>query len=1050
MRRIQKHQKSPEGLIGGAILHALIRLRHEGDRLTGGGLRSLFGRRFAKSIRGAMSQPILRVLGVSVLKTGRIFSAPFRRLDSTPNAETASEGPSTPAKVSPQGWEDSLVVRSFYKAAFGRVADEKALGIWTRELRAGISLDLFAERLAASREFRIRHGSSEEVDVNYLAALDGDRLWRLPELEGLARWLSTEKGGVMRAKILAALAGSERALAHLQTTNWRSHEDSLRLVRCLFQTAFGRGPTMEEHAAALQQFQAGLSPDEVARAVVLSEEFQKRHGSEECVTADYLTALYMQALGRKPEPESLAFWLEAGRTRAQALAAVAGSEEASQGVRRDLVNCLYQAAFGRLPGQIELANAVKHLASGVSLEEAARRLVSSPEFQKKRGLCRKLDVNYVTAVYLDGTGRAPGFESLSFWLEEGDRGATQTDLLVVVAASNEALEKLKGSVRESGAHHLGRFCLTDTISDADRAMISAHIAGLPACPLISVVVSIDARSEPMSRESIKSVIAQLYPRWQLCLAVNGISETLLAAVLGSSGIHDPRIKVKQCTVGEGAAAVTSNLALGLATGEFVAFLRAGDLLAEDALYQVALELGRNEATDIVYTDQDYIDCQGQRFDPWFKPEWDADLLLGGDYISDLAVYRRKLIENVGPLRAGFDGVEHYDLALRCTAGLAPFQIRHLPVVLCHRKGEPGGNGSREGSSNLPNLATLQRVVCDHLDSQGDTDAILKLATQGSMRMRVVWPIPQPAPLVSILVANRDRADLLASCAEGILNRTNYSNLELLVADNGSVEERALAPLDRLAGDRSRVRILRDSGPFCYPALMNAAARQSRGEVLILLHNDVEVVDSDWLRELVSLALRPDVGVVGANLLNANREVRDMITCLASDWRSDQSSRFSESTDYHVSEPAVVCTVGAVPGACLAIRRAVFFEVGGLDEVNLRGRFSDVDLCLRVGDYGYRVIYTPFAQVSHSRASRRALNQEASITSELRHMQEAWGSLLRCRNFCSAPSGFSLMDQSQNPFALRRQKPWLYLAEHISNLSRYNARINKPFCDPRKQ
>ena len=903
-----------------------------------------------------------------------------------------------------------------------------------------------AEHLIRSREFQRRHGSSEEVGVKYLAALNPDGLWRLPELAGLARWLAAGRAGMIRAKLLAAVASSDKALEHLQAGNRAPSEDLLCLVSCLFQTAFGRRASKEERLNAVQQLQSGVSLEDVAKGLVLSAEFEMRHGLNEKINSEYLAALYRDGLGRQQEPESLAFWLEAGRTgatRAQPLAKVAASDEAAQYDRRQLVNCLYQAAFGRLADDKELANAVTNLRSGTSRENVARLITSSAEFQRRHGFSHKVDINCITAIYCNGLGRPPNLESLAFWLEEGEKGVTQAQLLVEVAGSNEALERLRAPVKDSKVDYGDWVSLHDTINDADRAMIHAHIAGWAVCPLISVVMSIDRRSELTSRESIDSVVAQLYPSWQLCLAVDGIQESLLTALLDPSGLRDPRIRVIRPTTSESAAAA-AKAALTLATGEFVAFLRAGDVLAAHALYEVAFELARNERTDIVYTDHDHINTDGQRFNPWFKPDWDSDLLVAEDYISDLAVYRRRLVKEVGFLRSGFEGAEYHDLALRCTAAIAPSRVSHLPAILCHRRSEVGTNDSQNAASDLPDLSAAHRAVRDHLNSRGDESTVLKLAHYPT-RLRVVWPLPEQPPLVSVIVSTRERRNLLGKCVEGVLNRTNYPAIELLMVDNGSDEQTTFALFDLAEREGNRVRVLHYSGRLNYSGMINEAARKSRGEVLLLLDNDIDVIDPDWLRELVSHALRPDVGIVGPNLLTSCKEAQHFVPSRASDGHTDQSNGFAGWCDPgHLARLAVPRTVWALTGACAAIRRAVFFEVGGLDELNLPADFNDIDLCLRVGDYGYRVVYTPFAEVLHLQNSTQTVidAKRELIGSELQHMQKTWGSLFRSTNSSGDPAKLLFSDLLQT--ALCRRRPWHYIFEHISNLNRNYAEMNHAF------
>ena len=346
------------------------------------------------------------------------------------------------------------------------------------------------------------------------------------------------------------------------------------------------------------------------------------------------------------------------------------------------MNSLYKTAFGRIAHSDGLENCSRQLRLGASLEVLAERIVTSVEFQTRHGPDRRVDMKYLTALYRDGLGRLPNLENLAFWLAEGE--VTRTKVLATIAGSDEALEKLRVGAEDSDAAYHRWVAGNDTISDMDRRMIRTHIAGLPFRPLISVLVLLDSTAEAAFRESLNSVTTQLYPYWEFCITSDEVTRPLLRRVLNDS--EDPRMKVAKLNHVEGATAAT-NSALSLATGEFVTVLRSGDILPEHALYEVAFELGKSQQTDIVYTDHDQIGPDGKRTSPWFKPGWDPDLLLGQDYVSHLAVYRRTLVDAVGLLRPGFEGAEFHDLALRATAATTPDRIRHIPAILYHRRDE---------------------------------------------------------------------------------------------------------------------------------------------------------------------------------------------------------------------------------------------------------------------------------------------------------------------------------------------------------------------------
>jgi O-antigen biosynthesis protein len=292
-----------------------------------------------------------------------------------------------------------------------------------------------------------------------------------------------------------------------------------------------------------------------------------------------------------------------------------------------------------------------------------------------------------------------------------------------------------------------------------------------------------------------------------------------------------------------------------------------------------------------------------------------------------------------------------------------------------------------------------------------------------------------------MIPTRDRADLLANCVEGVLHRTDYSNLELLIIDNGSVEPATLALFHRLCQEDSRVRILNFPGPFNYSALNNAAAREARGEILLLLNNDIDVIEPDWLRELVSHAVRPDIGVVGAKLLYANEQVQHGGVVLGPNGQMIHVHRLSSRNDPgYFGQLALTRTLSAITGACAAIRREVFLEIGGFDEANLPVAFNDIDLCLRAGDYGYRVVWTPFAELFHLESASRGPEhtdpaKRARFLREWQYMRNTWGSLLESADPFHNPNLLFAWDYFEVPSAPRREKPWRPVFEQICDVEK---------------
>jgi O-antigen biosynthesis protein len=926
-----------------------------------------------------------------------------------------------------------ILANSFYKAAFGRVADPKALANRVQQLQSGLSLDVLAQELVSSMEFQTRHGTGQKVDADYLTALYRDGLGHQPDPAGLAFWLAEGEKGATRAKALAAFAGSEEAM----------NRGATPLVNALVFAAFGRTAGEEELASHIQQLQSEITLEILAEKLVRSAEFQARHGTGETVDTQYLTALYRDGLGREPDSKHLAPWLaeeEQGATRAKVLAELARSEEVTKNWATLFVNSLYKVAFGRLADSEGLGNRVHQLQSGVSLQVLTEQIARSPEFLTRHGSGQRLDLKLLTALYRDGFGRQPNVEELVFWLAEENEGTTRAKVLAALAGSREALERSLPYPSDDKAVYGRWIAGNDTIRDADRAAIRAHITKLPFRPQISVMMPIDETSEAILRGSINSVTRQLYPDWELCIAFSAAAEPFLTAVLGEQAA-EARIRLVQSSTVKSRSAAT-NAALSLASGEFVTFLRVGDLFSEHALYEVAIEFAANPLADVLYSDHDQMDRAGQRFNPCFKPGWDPDLLLAQDYLSNLVAYRRTLIQEIGCLRPGYEGAEFHDLALRATVVAASDRIRHIPAILYHRRDQDEGNHSGDGLPDVRAIAASRRAVRDHLDSRGDKDAILEPVPQIPSANRVVWPLPEPSPLVSVIIPTRDRPDLLARCVEGVLHRTDYSNLELLIVDNGSIEPATQALFEQFTREENRVRILHHPGPFNYSALNNTAARTAKGEILLLLNNDIDVIGPGWLRELASQALRPDVGIVGAKLLYPNEQVQHAGMVLGPEGIVVHLYRYARRNDPgHSGQLVTPRTLLAVTGACVAIRRSVFFEVGGLDELNLPVVFNDVDLCLRLGHYGYRIVWTPFAELFHLECASRGFDSDdpakrQRADREWGHMRKTWGSQLESGDPFHNPNVLFHWEYHEIPSTSRRRKPWHYIVEEVSNLNQY--------------
>lgn len=504
-------------------------------------------------------------------------------------------------------------------------------------------------------------------------------------------------------------------------------------------------------------------------------------------------------------------------------------------------------------------------------------------------------------------------------------------------------------------------------------------------PLISVLLPLAAGDRAFVRRAIAGVMAQLYPEWELCIAGD-------PAVVGSVA--------RMTTLGGGVKladagakpsfAAAFNAALAIATGTFVTLVRAGDKLAPHALYLLAVELGRDPQTAILYSDEDTIDAGGRRH-PRFKTDWNPDLLLGHDAIGRLAAYLRDIVARIGGLRSGLDGAEEHDLALRASEQVGPDRIRHIPWILYHRRGatRPGG---ADGAA-IPAEAHC-RATAEHLARTGTAARVTPLSGH---RVRVHRLLSDPQPGVSLVVPTRDQVDVLRRCVNGLLNETDYDELEVVIVDNNSTQADTIAYFADLAAV-PRLRIVSYPGPFNYSAINNFGVAQARHGLVGLLNNDIEVIHPDWLQEMVSHAVRPEVGAVGAKLYYPNDTVQHAGTILGPGGAAGHAFRhFPRAAPGYCSRLLLTQNLSAVTAACMLFRRQVFEEVGGLDEVNLPVAFNDVDLCLRMRENGYRIVWTPFAELYHLESVSRGSDLEPDkidrFRREVKYLTERWRAVI---------------------------------------------------------
>lgn len=532
----------------------------------------------------------------------------------------------------------------------------------------------------------------------------------------------------------------------------------------------------------------------------------------------------------------------------------------------------------------------------------------------------------------------------------------------------------------------------DTVTDKDRVTMSVPINSFLNLPKITVVMPVYNPNPIWLEQAIDSVRTQSYPNWELCIADDASTDPEIRPLLERYAQMDKRIKVV-FRERNGHISAASNSALALAQGEWIALLDHDDLLAEHALFWVVDAINKQPACRLIYSDEDKIDEAGGRSDPYFKCAWNPDLFYSQNMFSHMGVYHTDLVRKVGGFRIGLEGSQDYDLALRCSEHIAPEQIQHIPRVLYHWRIHADSTALNNDTKPYAMIAG-ERALNEHLDRLG-INAKAKSLGYG---YRVRYALPEHLPLVSLIIPTRNGLKLLKQCIETILAKTTYPNYEILIVDNGSDEPATLRYLKALTQDL-RIQVLRDDSPFNYSALNNAAVKVARGELIGLINNDIEVISPDWLSEMVSHSLRPEVGAVGARLWYADDTLQHAGVVLGVHGIAGHAHRFLPRDHVgYCGRASLIQSFSAVTGACLVVRKSLYEQVGGLNEIELKVACNDVDFCLRLQEAGYRTIWTPYAELYHHESATRGFDEtpekQARSAKEVTYMQQRWGALLQ--------------------------------------------------------
>ncbi len=498
-------------------------------------------------------------------------------------------------------------------------------------------------------------------------------------------------------------------------------------------------------------------------------------------------------------------------------------------------------------------------------------------------------------------------------------------------------------------------------------------------PLISVAMPVYNPPLPALTAALESLLAQIYPHWELCIANGSPHNAAVSQLLASYAARDARIRVTDLAVNGGIAANT-NAAIAIARGEYIALLDHDDALAPFALHEVINALWiTNGAADLLYSDEDKLSEDGQnRFDPFFKPDYNPDLLRSMNYVCHLLVIKRALGEQIGWLHSGMDGAQDYDLVLRAAeqAGC----ITHIPHILYHWRVVPGSTAGELQAKSVGEASRL--AMSGHLQRQGVPAELLPGRTPGWNRVQ--YPI-RGEGILSVIIPNHSHSDDLARCVQGIPHSIGGYTVEIVIAENGGSDSATLALYKELQRTRN-ARLCTWEQPFNYSLINNFAVKQASGQVLLFLNNDIEALTPDWMERMLEHALRPEIGCVGAKLLYPDRTIQHAGIILGVGGVAGHSHKyFPAEADGYFGRLKVIQNVSAVTAACLMLRRSIFEQVGGFDPV-FQLAFGDVDLCLRVRAAGYWNLFTPYAELLHHESKTRGV--EDTEEKQARFVNEA--------------------------------------------------------------
>ena len=512
----------------------------------------------------------------------------------------------------------------------------------------------------------------------------------------------------------------------------------------------------------------------------------------------------------------------------------------------------------------------------------------------------------------------------------------------------------------------------------------------------SIVVPAYKTPENFLRQMMDSVQQQTYPHWELCIANGSPEDEVMAGVLKEYTDSDPRIKVQELKENLGIAG-NSNAALKMASGDFVGLLDHDDLLAPNALFEVARMLEKNRDAEVIYTDEDKVTMDlSEHFQPHLKPDFNLDLLRSNNYICHFTVIKRSIVEQVGGFRKEYEGAQDYDFIFRCTE--AAKAVAHVPEILYHWRVHAASTADNP-TSKMYAYESGKRAIEDHLTRRNTAGQVSLKKDLGFYR--VTYPV-QKQELVSIVIPNKDQKETLEKCLNSIYGKSTYSNYEIIVVENNSTEKETFEYYKAIDGKKN-TRVIYWDLEFNYSAINNFGIANAKGDYIICLNNDIEVITPGWIEELLGTCQRGEVGIVGSRLYYPDDTIQHAgIVVGIGGIAGSMFVGMKRGHGGYLHKADLMQDLSAVTAACMMVKKEAFEKAGGFEE-KLAVAFNDVDFCLKVKQAGYLVVYDPYVEMYHHESKTRGTEDTKEkvhrFQTEIEYMRGHWTDILKNGDPC---------------------------------------------------